>query len=161
MRAHLKAQRTFSVFLELPNQFHFAPLFFWNLFFTKNNTQLNSHLTTENLQTELFTFHVCSQYVFFFQFVTPATKKVWKKTYDFNQFLSFFSRFLMKRILEVVVGWQVVMSLFQQWMVPSVKNSLIPFSVSNNFHANIMWSSKESSSQSKIIVRNNIKLPVS
>lgn len=37
-------------------------------------------------------------------------------------------RFLMKRILEVIVGCQVVMSLFQQWMVPSVKNSLIPFS---------------------------------
>ncbi|XP_029174994.1 diacylglycerol O-acyltransferase 1 isoform X2 [Nylanderia fulva] len=37
-------------------------------------------------------------------------------------------RFLIKRILEVVVGSQVVMSLFQQWMIPSVKNSLIPFS---------------------------------
>ncbi|XP_015177113.1 PREDICTED: diacylglycerol O-acyltransferase 1 isoform X2 [Polistes dominula] len=37
-------------------------------------------------------------------------------------------RFLIKRILEVVVGCQVIMSLFQQWMVPSVKNSLIPFS---------------------------------
>ncbi|CAB0036535.1 unnamed protein product [Trichogramma brassicae] len=37
-------------------------------------------------------------------------------------------RFLIKRILEVVVGCQVVMSLLQQWMVPSVKNSLIPFS---------------------------------
>ncbi|KAL2749404.1 diacylglycerol O-acyltransferase 1 isoform X1, partial [Vespula maculifrons] len=38
-------------------------------------------------------------------------------------------RFLIKRILEVVVGCQVVMSLFQQWMIPSVKNSLIPFSI--------------------------------
>nr|XP_034178521.1 diacylglycerol O-acyltransferase 1 isoform X2 [Osmia lignaria] len=37
-------------------------------------------------------------------------------------------RFLIKRIVEVVVGCQVVMSLFQQWMVPSVKNSLVPFS---------------------------------
>ncbi|XP_020279566.1 diacylglycerol O-acyltransferase 1 [Pseudomyrmex gracilis] len=37
-------------------------------------------------------------------------------------------RFLIKRILEVVVGCQVVLSLFQQWMIPSVKNSLIPFS---------------------------------
>ncbi|XP_006560375.1 diacylglycerol O-acyltransferase 1 isoform X4 [Apis mellifera] len=37
-------------------------------------------------------------------------------------------RFLIKRILEVVVGCQVVMSLFQQWMVPCVKNSLVPFS---------------------------------
>ncbi|KAL0107206.1 hypothetical protein PUN28_015615 [Cardiocondyla obscurior] len=37
-------------------------------------------------------------------------------------------RFLIKRILEVLVGCQVVMSLFQQWMIPSVKNSLIPFS---------------------------------
>lgn len=37
-------------------------------------------------------------------------------------------RFLIKRILEVVVGLNIVMALFQQWMVPSVKNSLIPFS---------------------------------
>ncbi|XP_071633842.1 diacylglycerol O-acyltransferase 1 [Temnothorax longispinosus] len=37
-------------------------------------------------------------------------------------------RFLIKRILEVVVGCQMMMSLFQQWMIPSVKNSLIPFS---------------------------------
>ncbi|XP_034933588.1 diacylglycerol O-acyltransferase 1 [Chelonus insularis] len=36
-------------------------------------------------------------------------------------------RFLMKRIFEVFVGCQVVMSLCQQWMIPSVKNSLIPF----------------------------------
>lgn len=37
-------------------------------------------------------------------------------------------RFLIKRMLEVIVGCQVVMSVFQQWMIPSVKNSLIPFS---------------------------------
>lgn len=37
-------------------------------------------------------------------------------------------RFLIKRILEVIVGVNIVMALFQQWMVPSVKNSLIPFS---------------------------------
>lgn len=37
-------------------------------------------------------------------------------------------RFLLKRLLEVVVGIHVVMSLFQQWMIPSVKNSLTPFS---------------------------------
>ncbi|XP_011310984.1 diacylglycerol O-acyltransferase 1 [Fopius arisanus] len=36
-------------------------------------------------------------------------------------------RFLIKRIFEVFVGCQVVMSLCQQWMIPSVKNSLIPF----------------------------------
>jgi hypothetical protein len=29
-----------------------------------------------------------------------------------------------------VVGFQVMMCLFQQWIIPSVKNSLIPFSVS-------------------------------
>ena len=37
-------------------------------------------------------------------------------------------RFLIKRILEVVVGINIVMALFQQWMIPSVKNSLVPFS---------------------------------
>lgn len=37
-------------------------------------------------------------------------------------------RFLFKRILEVVIGVNVVMALFQQWMIPCVKNSLIPFS---------------------------------
>lgn len=37
-------------------------------------------------------------------------------------------RFLLKRILEVVIGANVVLALFQQWMIPSVRNSLIPFS---------------------------------
>ncbi|KAL1400063.1 hypothetical protein pipiens_002111 [Culex pipiens pipiens] len=37
-------------------------------------------------------------------------------------------RFLIKRLLEVVIGWHIVMGLFQQWMIPSVRNSLIPFS---------------------------------
>lgn len=37
-------------------------------------------------------------------------------------------RFLLKRILEVVIGVNVVFGLFQQWMIPSVRNSLIPFS---------------------------------
>lgn len=37
-------------------------------------------------------------------------------------------RFLIKRILEVAIGMNIMMALFQQWMVPSVKNSLIPFS---------------------------------
>ncbi|XP_058980795.1 diacylglycerol O-acyltransferase 1 isoform X2 [Musca domestica] len=37
-------------------------------------------------------------------------------------------RFLLKRLLEVIIGVNVVMSLFQQWIIPSVKNSLIPFS---------------------------------
>lgn len=37
-------------------------------------------------------------------------------------------RFLLKRMLEVVIGFNVVLGLFQQWMIPSVRNSLIPFS---------------------------------
>lgn len=37
-------------------------------------------------------------------------------------------RFLLKRILEVLIGVNVVMALFQQWMIPSVRNSLTPFS---------------------------------
>jgi len=36
--------------------------------------------------------------------------------------------FLIKRILEVVIGLQVVFGLFQQWIIPSVKNSLETFS---------------------------------
>ena len=38
-------------------------------------------------------------------------------------------RFLIKRALEVLVGFHVLVALFQQWIIPSVKNSLIPFSV--------------------------------
>lgn len=37
-------------------------------------------------------------------------------------------RFLLKRILEVLIGFNVVLGLFQQWMIPSVRNSLVPFS---------------------------------
>ena len=41
--------------------------------------------------------------------------------------------FLLKRIIEVVVGFQVVFGLIQQWIIPSVKNSLITFSVRFDF----------------------------
>lgn len=37
-------------------------------------------------------------------------------------------RFLLKRIFEVCAGSQLMLCLFQQYMIPSVKNSLIPFS---------------------------------
>ncbi|EFX90273.1 hypothetical protein DAPPUDRAFT_300124 [Daphnia pulex] len=37
-------------------------------------------------------------------------------------------RFLIKRVIEVLVGMQVVLGLFQQWIIPSVKNSLETFS---------------------------------
>lgn len=37
-------------------------------------------------------------------------------------------RFLLKRIVEVVIGLQLILAVMQQYMVPSVKNSLIPFS---------------------------------
>lgn len=37
-------------------------------------------------------------------------------------------RFLLKRLLEVIVLVNVIMGLFQQWMIPSVRNSLTPFS---------------------------------
>ncbi|KAK2724944.1 diacylglycerol O-acyltransferase 1-like [Artemia franciscana] len=37
-------------------------------------------------------------------------------------------RFLIKRILETLIGSHVVLALFQQWIIPSVKNSLTPFS---------------------------------
>ena len=38
-------------------------------------------------------------------------------------------RVLVKRMLEVLIGFQVVFGLLQQWIIPSVKNSLITFSV--------------------------------
>lgn len=37
-------------------------------------------------------------------------------------------RFLLKRIFEVLVGTQLILCVLQQYMIPSVKNSLIPFS---------------------------------
>ncbi|XP_025836300.1 diacylglycerol O-acyltransferase 1 [Agrilus planipennis] len=37
-------------------------------------------------------------------------------------------RFLLKRIFEVLIGAQLIMVVMQQYMVPCVKNSLIPFS---------------------------------
>lgn len=36
--------------------------------------------------------------------------------------------FLLKRLLEVLIGVNVVMALFQQWIIPSVRNSLVPIS---------------------------------
>nr|CAI5868684.1 unnamed protein product [Callosobruchus analis] len=37
-------------------------------------------------------------------------------------------RFLLKRIFEVLICGQIIMVIMQQYMVPSIKNSLIPFS---------------------------------
>ncbi|XP_047515414.1 diacylglycerol O-acyltransferase 1 isoform X1 [Pieris napi] len=37
-------------------------------------------------------------------------------------------RFLIKRIVEVIFGMNLVMALFQQWMIPAVTNALDPFS---------------------------------
>ncbi len=50
---------------------------------------------------------------------------------NFGQHLTFsplFFRFLIRRALEVVVGTNLVLALIQQWIFPSVVNSLIPFS---------------------------------
>ena len=41
-----------------------------------------------------------------------------------------FSSFLFRRALEVIIGTNLILALIQQWMIPSVVNSLIPFSVS-------------------------------
>ncbi|XP_077284254.1 diacylglycerol O-acyltransferase isoform X2 [Arctopsyche grandis] len=43
-------------------------------------------------------------------------------------------RFLVKRILEVFLGIHLIMALFQQWMIPSVQNSLIPFTKMDYMH---------------------------
>lgn len=40
-----------------------------------------------------------------------------------------FDRFIIKRIFELMIGLQVIAALFQQWMIPSVKHALIPFTV--------------------------------
>ncbi|KAJ2953643.1 hypothetical protein O0L34_g1255 [Tuta absoluta] len=40
-------------------------------------------------------------------------------------------RFLMKRVLEVMFGVNLILALFQQWMIPSVTNSLETFSTMN------------------------------
>lgn len=49
------------------------------------------------------------------------------KNYDFV-FFRIRKRFLVKRLLEVVFGVNLVLALFQQWMIPSVTNSVDPFS---------------------------------
>ncbi|KAL1513370.1 hypothetical protein ABEB36_002789 [Hypothenemus hampei] len=37
-------------------------------------------------------------------------------------------RFLLRRAFEVLAGTQIILAVIQQWMIPSVKNSLVPFS---------------------------------
>jgi hypothetical protein len=37
---------------------------------------------------------------------------------------------LLRRALEVIVGINLVLALIQQWIVPGIVNSIIPFSVS-------------------------------
>ena len=49
--------------------------------------------------------------------------------------------FLLRRALEVVVGINIALALGQQWIIPSVVNSLIPFSVSyvSNYHVRMYY----------------------
>ena len=42
--------------------------------------------------------------------------------------------FLLRRALEVLVGTNIALALAQQWIIPSVVNSLIPFTVCNSLH---------------------------
>lgn len=67
------------------------------------------NLTFSDLMYFLFTPTLCYELNF------PRTTRIRK-------------RFLLKRILEVVIGINVILGLFQQWMIPAVRNSLIPFS---------------------------------
>ena len=53
-----------------------------------------------------------------------------EKFYDFVDFSTIDCRFLLRRALEVIVGINFLLALIQQWIIPSVVNSLIPFSVS-------------------------------
>ena len=43
------------------------------------------------------------------------------------------ARFLLRRVLEVIVGTNIALALIQQWIIPSAVNSLIPFSVSVSY----------------------------
>jgi len=43
--------------------------------------------------------------------------------------------FLLRRCLEVIIGTNVTLALVQQWIIPSVVNSLIPFSNMDVIHA--------------------------
>lgn len=40
-------------------------------------------------------------------------------------------RFLFRRMMELVFGTQLVLALIQQWIIPTVKNSIVPFSNMN------------------------------
>jgi len=47
---------------------------------------------------------------------------------NFPRSLRIRKTFLLRRVLETVIGINLVLALFQQWIIPSVVNSLIPFS---------------------------------
>ena len=71
--------------------------------------QYPENLTVRDLTYFLFAPTLCYELNF------PRTERIRK-------------RFVVRRLLEVIIGWNVVLGLFQQWMIPSVRNSLVPFS---------------------------------
>ncbi|CAG0914599.1 unnamed protein product [Notodromas monacha] len=83
---------------------------------TKKIVGYPDNLTVGDLYYFLFSPTLCYELNF------PRTERIRK-------------RFLCKRIAEVVIGFHVTLGLFQQWIVPSVKNSLIPFSNMDFIHA--------------------------
>jgi hypothetical protein len=60
--------------------------------------------------------------------VRKRKKKSCKSSGHKNNNNSFCLGFLLRRIIELFFGLQLVLALFQQWIIPSVKNSLMPFS---------------------------------
>ncbi|XP_037928335.1 diacylglycerol O-acyltransferase 1 [Teleopsis dalmanni] len=89
----------------------------------------NGHLDHEEEKDEAipelvqYPDNLCYNDIFYFLFAPTLCYEL-----NFPRTTRVRKRFLLKRLLEVIFGVNVVMGLFQQWIIPSVRNSLIPFS---------------------------------
>ncbi|XP_066143790.1 diacylglycerol O-acyltransferase 1 [Euwallacea fornicatus] len=92
---------------------------------TINNNQDSEKSSSETLPGGLVHYpeNVSLRDFYYFMFVPTLCYEL-----NFPRTERIRKRFLLRRAFEVLVGTQIILAVIQQWMIPSVKNSLVPFS---------------------------------
>ncbi|XP_022914284.1 diacylglycerol O-acyltransferase 1 isoform X2 [Onthophagus taurus] len=87
-----------------------------HLYDDTDHSELNNSIVhyPDNLNIKDLVYYLCAP-TLCYELNFPRTDRIRK-------------RFLLKRMLEVIIGLQIMFAIIQQYVVPSVKNSLIPFS---------------------------------
>ncbi|XKL63485.1 hypothetical protein PGB90_005849 [Kerria lacca] len=88
----------------------------------KEKSSNNKGVNEVNLHLVIYPDNLNIQDIVYFMFIPTLCYEL-----NFPRTDRIRKRFIVKRILELIIGVHVLAALFQQWIIPSVKHSLIPF----------------------------------